>query len=148
MRAWRSSPMVWKGTWPFHPVCGLGDQVWSGTFFVFFSDMKNKPLVDMHWSSKLLSMRSQQHFFGNPNQPSWVLCEKNPQVFIVSKGERHFQRQRGVPDSQGWNVNLWEPPRDLDLTGRMRPCWILTMKTMKRSWKRGWTCPDEVYGLS
>lgn len=33
--------------------------------------------------------------------------------------------------------------RDLDFTGRMLPCWILTMKTMKRSWKRGWTCPIE-----
>lgn len=48
-------------------------------------------------------------------------------------------RSAGQP---GMNSQLMSP-RDLDLTGRMRPCWILTMKTMKRSWKRGWTCPIE-----
>lgn len=37
----------------------------------------------------------------------WI---KTPQVVLVSKGERHFQRQWGVPDNQGWNVNLWEFP--------------------------------------
>ena len=59
-----------------------------------------------------LVIKWSQHFlFSDANQPSWSLMwRKTPQVVLVSKGERHFQRQWGVPDNQGWNVNLWDPP--------------------------------------